>query len=297
MHDRKGVFEADRDGTGTAEWAEATLNICKGCSHGCLYCYARHTALRYKSIEFREDWLKETYTQNAFRERYPLKKGVVMFPSSHDITPMILHRYIEILRLALEVGNQVLIVSKPHLSSIAKIVGEMVRYRAQIEFRFTIGSLDEKLTRLWEPGAPLPEERLKALSYAYDAGFHTSVSIEPMLAGVEGTLQVVAEVDQHVSGTIWIGKLRKARERVDISTPGIADAVELIVIQQSDQEIRRLVGRLAGNSKIRWKDSIKKVIDQANTGRGTRLLTALKAIVRPILQNKGVEPAGPTKAL
>ena len=278
-------FDADRTGTGTAEWAEANLNICKGCSHGCLYCYACHTMLRYKAIGSREEWRSERLTQNAFRKSYPLKKGVVMFPSSHDITPLNLYRYMEVLRLALEAGNQVLIVSKPHLESIQKIVGEMARFRRQILFRFTIGSLDDSLTRFWEPGAPLPGERLEALAYAFAAGYDTSVSIEPMLAGVEETLQVVNEVDRYVSEKIWIGKLRRLRERVDMSKTEIALEVELIERQQSDAEILRLVEALTANPKIRWKDSISKIVLSQNPGTGKEPLGTSKARKSRHLQN------------
>lgn len=276
----KSGFDTGRIGTGTAEWAETRLNISKGCPHGCLYCYACHIALRYKSIGCRDEWRNEKLTQNAFRTSFPLKKGVVMFPSSHDITPLNLYRYTEVLRLALEAGNQMLIVSKPHLDSIQKIVGEMVRFRSQILFRFTIGSLDDDLTHFWEPGAPLPGERLAALAHTFNAGYDTSVSIEPMLAGVEGTLQVVEAVYRHVSETIWIGKLRKPRERADMTAPGVARAVELIKGQQSDSEILRLGELLSDNPKIRWKDSISKILTPQNLGIPEGPLGALKIPAR-----------------
>jgi DNA repair photolyase len=260
LNDPITEFGAARTGTGTAEWAEHKLNICRGCSHGCLYCYACWFLLHYKKIASREEWRNERLTANAFRSTFPRKSGVVMYPSSHDITPLTLDRSIAILRLALEAGNQVLVVSKPHLECIKALAGELVRYRRQILFRFTIGSVKEDLTKIWEPGAPTPAERLEALSFAYAAGYDTSVSIEPMLGGVGETIQVVEEVTRHVSETIWIGKMRRIRERVDMSTPEIAQAVELVEQQQSDSEILKLVEHLRSNPKIRWKDSIKKVL-------------------------------------
>lgn len=253
-------FDAARTGSGTAEWAENKLNIYMGCSHGCLYCYACWFSLHYKKIASREEWRNERLTANAFRSSYPRKKGVVMFPSSHDITPSTLDRSISMLRMALEAGNQVLIVSKPHIECVRALVGQLARYRTQILFRFTIGALDQELAKLWEPGAPEPAERLAALDYAYAAGYSTSVSIEPMLAGVEETLRVVDAVNRYVSDTIWVGKMREVRRRVDVSNPDIACAVDILLLQQSDGEILKLAACLKDQPKIRWKDSIKKVL-------------------------------------
>lgn len=256
----ENIFDQHRAGTGTHEWADLNYNIGKGCAHGCLYCYACHIQLRLKKIGSRQAWLEERFKPKATGIKYQVENATIMFPSTHDITPYYLDRSIAALQQMLSVGNQVLIVTKPHLECVRTIVGQLVRFKKQILFRFTIGAMDEQLTRFWEPQAPPPEERLVALDYAYAAGYNTSVSIEPMLAGVEETLQVVEAVNRLVSETIWIGKMRRIRQRVDMTKPEIVRAVELVEQQQSDSEILKLVERLRHNPKIRWKDSIKKVL-------------------------------------
>jgi DNA repair photolyase len=35
---------------GTKEWADKTVNCCTGCSHDCLYCYAKGMAVRFKQV-------------------------------------------------------------------------------------------------------------------------------------------------------------------------------------------------------------------------------------------------------
>ena len=73
--------------TGTREWAEATSNIAMGCSHGCRYCYARHMiCTRYKKCKVTE-WKKMTVNQKKVDAPVRKYNGMVMFPSSHDITP------------------------------------------------------------------------------------------------------------------------------------------------------------------------------------------------------------------
>ncbi|QEM66727.1 radical SAM protein [Geobacter sp. FeAm09] len=254
------AFDKYRGGHGTKEWAEETYSIGTGCAHGCLYCSVRSRQMRLKRIGSREEWLAEKIRLKATGIK-ALRTGVIMFPSSHDISPHYLDHSIEALRQTLAAGNKVLIVSKPHIECIRTLIGQLVRYRHQILFRFTIGALDEDLVRLWEPYAPPPEERLAALEYAYAAGFNTSVSIEPMLAGVQETLKVVDAVSRSVSETIWIGKMNRIRERVDgMNKLEVARAVELLMEQQTDGDILELTTLLQDNPQIRWKDSIKKVL-------------------------------------
>ena len=124
-------------------------------------------------------------------------------------------------------------------------------------FRFTIGAIDRKLVEFWEPGAPTPLQRVGSLSDAAHLGFATSVSIEPMLAGVDETLCVVDAVRLYNPETIWIGKMNKIRTRVPKE---FAAQVEEIERLQSDVEILKLYRILDGQPDIRWKDSIKEVV-------------------------------------
>ena len=252
-------FDDERTGTGTAEWAEVNENICQGCSHDCLYCYAAYNANRFHK-RLRAEWAREELTKRAMITSYPARDGVVMFPSSHDITPFNLEAYIRVARLILSKGNQLLIVSKPHYECVKQLLSELCGFRFQILFRFTIGTLDGPTSEFWEPGAPCPLERGSCLDSAYKAGFRTSVSIEPMLEGPEGAFAVVAASEPYVTDTIWIGKMNKIRLRVDMSKPENIAAVEKIKRQQRDTEILYLWRLLNDNPKIRWKDSIKEVL-------------------------------------
>lgn len=103
----------------------------------------------------------------------------------------------------------------------------------------------------------MPSERLWCLAMAKNDDFATSVSIEPMLAGRFGAIEVFDVVRPYVSETVWIGKMNKALLRVDKVHE---EAVRNIIEMQSDDEIIRLVESLKRYPQIRWKDSIKTVI-------------------------------------
>lgn len=252
----KEEFDAKREGSGTAEWAEVTENICRGCPNNCLYCYAAHNANRF-GHRTRKEWHREEFTKRAKMKSYPMKDGVVMFPSSHDITPFNLDACIRVMKLILSAGNRLLIVSKPREDCIPTILIELAPWKDQILFRFTIGSVDSDICAVWEPGAPSPGERIMCLRETFHAGFRTSVSIEPMLAGAMEAVFTVASVKEYVTDTIWIGKMNKIRTRVAAE---LGDLIEAIEELQSDKNILWLYDHFKNNPMIRWKDSINEVV-------------------------------------
>ena len=246
--------------TGTREWADSNYNIGIGCSHNCLYCYARTNALKFKLVDTAESWIIE-----KLKDKMPptsKRKGIVMFPTIHDITPFYLPAALNALKSLLSNGNKVLIVTKPHIVCVETMCNELEKWKANILFRFTIGTNDETRAKFWEPGAPPIIERLKCLKYAFDKGFATSVSMEPMLGTVEETLTAFKTMAPFVTDTIWIGKMNRIDTRVKKSSVMIDTACKDIEVYQRDENIMWLVNKLKGNPKVSWKDSIKEVIEK-----------------------------------
>jgi hypothetical protein len=66
----------------------------------------------------------------------------------------------------------------------------------------------------------------------------------------------------YVTDTIWIGKMNEINSRVDTSRWTKDDFKYLTIIdkQQSDEMIHALYEYFKMNPKIKWKDTIKKVI-------------------------------------
>jgi DNA repair photolyase len=254
-------FDAKRSGSGTREWSEHSVNIQVGCSNGCLYCYAADTAAKlHGGWCERSDWTLERLSKAAAMTSYPKKEGVVMMPTTHDITPFNLEAFIRVALLVLAKGNQMLIVSKPRLICIRPLLEALDPFKSQIMFRFTIGTMDEKLLSFWEPGAPTAAERVECLSLATLAGFRTSVSIEPIVGGEWDAISVVDAVGSLVTDSIWIGKMNKLASRVDVSEPVVAAAVQAVEDGQSDEAILRLHWLFQDVPYIRWKKSIEDVV-------------------------------------
>ena len=70
---------------GTQDWADITVNCCTGCSHDCVYCYAKGMAYRFGQVSPGQ-WASERIRPRDVARSHRRYPGTVMFPSSHDIT-------------------------------------------------------------------------------------------------------------------------------------------------------------------------------------------------------------------
>jgi DNA repair photolyase len=258
-----------RKRTGTREWSEASANCRLGCAHGCLYCYAREQALRFKRIARGEDWVKERPDPKARIPCTRLSKGRVMFPTHHDITPENLGDCLEALWTILAAGNEVLIVSKPHIACVRGLWEEFrglchpITLRPLITFRFTIGMLDDRIRWFWEPNAPTVEERLEALALAHEESFATSVSCEPLLEP-ERAAELVRTVEPYVTDTVWIGAANHLRRRTawvpNAEALGLEREIRRLEAWQTPQIVQRVYDALKDDPKVRWKDSYREAL-------------------------------------
>ena len=244
---------------GTYEWAHKTANCMEGCRHACLYCYAKALAVRF-GRRTPEEWSVEVAKPALLAKAFCGRPCRVMFPSAHDITSANLLNCLLAMDAMINYGHSLLIVSKPHVDCIEAICDAFVDNRDRILFRFTIGSSSDEVLSFWEPNAPPFMERLDSLCLAHERGFGTSVSCEPMLDdNVEAVVQATLPF---VTDAIWIGKANLLRARIKINGAGI-DAIrrgDTLVASQNDARIRDLYLKYRDNPKIKWKESIKKVV-------------------------------------
>jgi DNA repair photolyase len=240
---------------GTKEWAATNINIFKGCSNDCRYCYAKKMAIRYGRISNAEEWhTMEPQSKSQLRE-YGKRNGIIMFPSTHDIPDV--PEYVEACKMViaklLKAGNHVLIVSKPRLNPIRILCDSFLSYKSQLEFRFTITSMFDDKLRFWEPGASSFNERYTALLLVHNSGFQTSVSMEPMLDFnpiplVRGIQALCSEIwigcMNHITWNDWNGLL-----------PEDQHFYNQIKEINSPEHLRDVFNQLKDFPQIRWKDS------------------------------------------
>ena len=243
---------------GVGEWASWSINIQNGCKHDCRYCYAKSMAIRFHRST-PASWCQPSVRREAVEKAYHRMDGRIMIPTSHDITPDNLTESLTVLRKLLTAGNRLLIVSKPHLDCVKAICAELQEFKAQMLFRFSIGSIDNMTLRFWEPGAPSFEERLASLRVAFEQGFATSVSCEPMLDCRIG--EVIQAVRHYVTDSIWLGRVNRLRQTLAQNCPGDVEVkrkADQLLAEQTDDYLRELYCYYKDDLRIKFKDSIKK---------------------------------------
>jgi len=263
--------------TGTREWSEHSVNCCLGCAHGCLYCYARHAALhprdgRVPLIARGEDWTGERVNAHSALRQWPKYRGVVMFPTQHDITAANAIACRLVLANLLVSGNKVLLVSKagPCLLRVINRLSASGSTRPSLdaqnlEVRVSLTGLDPSIAGLWEPGAPPPQERLRALLAASSIGLPTSVSVEPCLEPERAADIVAAARNAGVEGEIWIGAANHLRTRTYWcrgmrGMAGLEKEIRRIESWQTPERMREVYESIRGDPQVRWKDSYQKAL-------------------------------------
>ena len=248
--------------TGVQEWAPHSHNWGVGCSHSCKYCYARANALRWGTIKSPEHWYCEYIKPGRDKVKFTKKNGVIMVPTTTDITLFYLPEALRTFHGLLSAGNQLLIVSKPHMKCVSRMCEDLKPWQSQVLFRFTIGTTDNDTAKFWEPGAPSIPERMECLKYAHKHGWATSVSSEPLLGGYDTALGVLAATEPYITDAIWFGRMNYIRQRVNCTDRVVFERVREIEHLQRNSEMLRLYGELCENPMVKWKDSIAKIVER-----------------------------------
>ena len=245
---------------GTKEWASSSYNLQFGCENNCKYCFARAASPRHGKTT-PVAWHEPVIAKGRAEHKFGKRKGTIMFPTTHDLTKGNVNQCIDVLRSMFQAGNKVLIVSKPVPEVIGQICSELMSYRDQILFRFTIGSTNDTVLKFWEPGAPTFKQRVQALELAYKVGYSTSVSMEPYLD--DRPEDVVEAVRPYVTDAVWIGKANFLVDRLKMNgewNDFSANEAANIANFQSDKNILKLYKKYKKDPMIKWKESIKKVV-------------------------------------
>jgi DNA repair photolyase len=172
---------------------DRSINIYRGCEHGCIYCFARPThafmglspGLDFESKLYMKPDAPELLERELSTPNY--KPAVIAIGTNTDPYQPIERRF-GIMRRVLEVlerfGHPVGIVTKSHLvTRDIDILARMAR-RNLVRVGISVTTMDAKLARMMEPRAPTPVRRLEALRALSDAGVPTTVMAAPVIPAI-----------------------------------------------------------------------------------------------------------------
>jgi DNA repair photolyase len=180
-----------------------TINPYRGCSHGCLYCFARPTH-KYLDFDAGRDFEREIVVKVNAPEvlrtelaRRSWKREHVALGTNTDPYQWVEGRYklMEGIWEALrDAANPCSVLTKSPL--LLRDLALMLQIAGRTSFSacLSIPTLDEKAWRATEPHTPNPRARLEAVAELNRAGIPTGVLIAPLMPGINDSPRQVDEL-------------------------------------------------------------------------------------------------------
>lgn len=172
---------------------EASINVYRGCEHGCAYCYARpfHEYLGFSpGLDFETKIVVKYHAPELLRQELSSPKWQPQTIAMSGVTDCYqpVERRLQLTRRCLEVfaefRNPVGIVTKNHLvTRDVDLLAELARFNCAAVY-ISITTLDAALTPKLEPRASLPALRLAAIRKLSEAGVPVGVMTAPMIPGL-----------------------------------------------------------------------------------------------------------------
>ena len=172
---------------------DASMNIYRGCEHGCIYCYARptHEYLGLSAgLDFESKIFVKTEAPQLLRKALAAKSWrpqvVVLSGVTDCYQPAERHFKLtrECLKVFLEFRNPVSIITKNHLvTRDIDVLGELAKFNCA-RVMVSLTTLDAELARVMEPRTAQPAMRLKAIEELASAGIPVGVMMAPIIPGL-----------------------------------------------------------------------------------------------------------------
>jgi len=170
-----------------------TINPYRGCTHACVYCFARPTHT-YLDLNAREDFEREIVVKVNVPElvraelRRPSWAGEhVALGTNTDPYQWVESKYRlmpGIWEAMRDYANPCSVLTKSPLLLRDIEVMKEISERTGFVANLSIPTLDEKAWRATEPHTPHPRKRIEALAELKRAGISTGVLIAPLIPGV-----------------------------------------------------------------------------------------------------------------
>jgi len=198
--------------------SDYSLNCYTGCTHSCVYCYARYMQRFHPHAEAWGEFvdIKVNAVETLTRQLRRAKPGAVFVSSACDgWQPIEAERRLtrRCCELLLDRGFQVNVLTKGDLvlRDFDVFAGRGVRIGT------TVTTLDDRWQGLWEPHAAPVSRRFRVVEEARRAGFSTSIMFGPLLPHISDNDDAIEAMLGRAADlgidAIWVDALN-ARPRV-----------------------------------------------------------------------------------
>jgi len=187
------------------------MNIYRGCSHGCIYCYARSNYYEkngnFDIVRAKKNALE--IIRNDLRRK--IETGIVLTSGMSDpYNPQ--EKEYKLTRNALELINAfsfgICIFTKSNLVTRDTDILQDIKEHSPVNISFSITCYDDDTSKKIEPFAAATSERFKAIEHFANNGLISGVLLDPMLPYItdtkENVLEMVKKAKYHGAKYIYL---------------------------------------------------------------------------------------------
>ncbi len=169
--------------------AEYTMNIYRGCGHGCVYCFARGEYYKipdFDRVRSKKDALR--IIRDDLRRK--TKRGVIITGSMSDPYNPFEDEY-KLTRNALELINAfsfgVCFITKSPLILRDIDILQDIKTHSPVSVNFTITCAEDEMSKRIEPNVAVSSERFEAIRELTENGIICGVMMDPILPYINDT--------------------------------------------------------------------------------------------------------------
>ena len=180
-----------------------TINVYRGCSHGCVYCFARPTHT-YLDFDAGRDFEREIVVKVNAPERLRAELARPSWRGEHIAlgTNTDPYQWVEgryrlmpgIWQAMIDARNPGSVLTKSPLLLRDLELMRALDARADFSAALSVPTIDERAWRATEPHTPNPRARLEAVAELARAGIRTGVLVAPLMAGINDDPRQVREI-------------------------------------------------------------------------------------------------------
>jgi DNA repair photolyase len=180
-----------------------TVNPFRGCTHACVFCFARssHTYLEFDAgRDFEREIVVKVNVPELLRAeltRSSWKRELVALGTNTDPYQWVESRYRfmpEILAALEEADTPVSVLTKSPLALRDIDLYEQMAKRVPVSVNLSVPTLDEDAWRATEPHTPSPAARLDAVAELRSRGIDSGVLIAPLMPGINDSPEQVQPI-------------------------------------------------------------------------------------------------------
>lgn len=190
-----------------------SMNIYRGCSHGCIYCDSRSKCYQMDH-EFEDIEVKENAIELLEQKLRSKRKKAIIGTGSMSDPYMHIEKSLKMTRKALEViekyGFGVTVLTKSSLILRDLDLYKQINIKAKAIIQMTLTTYDEELCKILEPNVSTTYERFETLKTFRDNWIETVVWLDPFLPFINDTFENIKGlmeycVEAKVKGIICFG--------------------------------------------------------------------------------------------